>query len=385
MHVADQRPAALFAAAVFALTPMSIYYATECKQYMCDILATLVLFEYVLRKRNNQIVLFAIGAVAMYLSNIAIVPLFLIGLHRLYTVVFQKKSWRDLWLLIGWAVLFAINYFAFVHDHPSRDYMLNYWDNRFMPSPLEGEAFITFILYAIGTTFRRIVDLDIYWLIPCGFAMYAIWLLFKRKQFLILYLFISPALVHLVLSALNLYPYAGRFILYLVPLITILAGVGWMHLVSISRVKWTWWVLVLLPFAYFYYATSLAIPIEREEIKKTMQFIQDNQMDSAEYYVYYDGKRAYRFYTQHGPYFTQAGGVRGTNGRKDAQKLIADLHALRGRTWLLFSHVHIADKPVGDEEAYMISYILQKGGQVIKSYKTTGSSAYLIDVASGLK
>ena len=347
---------------------------------MCDVLFTLALYDIILRNKRNRTTLFILGGVAMFISNISVIPLFLIGLYLLFEDGVKNKKPKHLMLLVGWTTLMAINYFKFIHNHPSKKIMLEYWNERFLPSPLQAREFFEFILYATGTTFKKIVNVDVFWILALLSSLWGLWHLIKNGRYASAFLLAAPPLVHLVLSSLKLYPYAGRFILYLVPLMIILVSIGWTHISKSLRPKWIYWSFLLLPFVYFYFAVWNTIPIEREEIKRSLQFIQENRTDDSPIYVYYGGQRAYRFYTQYGPYGNMSQAIRGKNGRKNANKLKSDINQMQGKVWLLFAHVHIADHPVNDEEAFMLDHIKSRSGKIMRQKKVKGSSAYLVDL-----
>ena len=63
--------------------------------------------------------------------------------------------------------------------------------------------------------------------------------------------------------------------------------------------------------------------------------------------------------------------INGGTHRNNNEEYINELRNLKGRIWLLFSHVH------RNEEAYVVRNLDSLGYKKIKAFKTDGSSTYL--------
>jgi len=71
----------------------------------------------------------------------------------------------------------------------------------------------------------------------------------------------------------------------------------------------------------------------------------------------------------------------GVVSKKNWDKYIDDLRALRGndRVWILFSHVH---KKSGVDEEKFFLFVLNSMGTQVESFKRTGASVYLYELPS---
>ncbi len=387
--ISENKHVAFFSAAIFSVSYFMIYYATEVKQYMTDIAVILILYNFILSFRQNKfsdlVGLAVFGVVAMFSSTISVIPLFLIGTYLLYKGITQKKHTSALLVPVSWLIFLAINYVIFIHDHPTAEIMRTHWQSKFLPTDIFSNAFYEFLIYAIGTSFRRIVDVDFYWSIALISALYGIYILLCRKKYWWLYFLIVPALIHLMLSALELYPYYGRFILYLSPLLIIMMSIGWVSACNKLAYASVRWMALLLPFLFFFYSLMGDIPIEKEEIKMSLNFVRDNIQPQHKIYVYYGAERAYKFYTQFGEFDQLPIAVMGKNGRKNPQIYDADMETLNGLVWLVFAHVKGFDSQSTNEEEYIMSWVNRESGKPLLSYECTGSSVYLVSFENKLE
>ncbi len=246
---------AIITALLFCFSNILIRYATEYKQYMADIFCCLLIITSALyfekQKSNKNLWLYIIiGSIAIWFSNTAIILLTTVGVYHLYSHFVKNKEKNIKFLIpyIFWGISFIIYYLNFIYNHPSKEFMLAYWKNlnALPPDNLyskEGLIYIKLTLYRLFFfNFKDIIDYaPIFNLInkniiyPENSYLYhtpififfiagAISLLKKNKK--ILFLSITPIIIHLCLTFLNVYPFHYRLILYNKVLFIIIIAYG---------------------------------------------------------------------------------------------------------------------------------------------------------------
>jgi hypothetical protein len=387
LKITDDQTMSLFAAAMLSLTYFMVYYATEVKQYMLDVFFILLLYDVVFSCNNKTKVTYvplAIqGVIAMFSTTISIVPLASIGLFLLVDV-WKNKNWKVLYVLVTWVVCLIFNYLVFVHHHPSKEIMLDHWQAKFLPINPFRTDFYEFLAYAAGTLFRFVMSYGAYWILGLAISIYGLFILTQKQKYWMVYFLLVPILFHLALSALKLYPFYGRFILYLAPLIVILISIGWLSLYRqmMSKVfhhtrphQMVW---ATIPLFLFGFSLLKKIPIQKEEIKYIFNYIDSNRKPGEDLYVYYGAKRAFKFYHQSGYYKNLDLATFGRNGRMDLSAFDKDIDEMGSVIWFLFSHVDNDLTKPDDEADYLLKRIDSRGGRVTKRIKAFGSRAYLV-------
>jgi len=142
------KSATLIALFLFATAPIQIRYSAEVKQYISDVFVTLLLLwlylQYLKGYRKSLVIQLSVaGILSIFLSNIAVLVLFSIGIHWLYRSVLQKTFRPELlYLLFLWIISFGLYYYFFIAGHQNEPLMLRYWEGNFMPlNPLSGEFY----------------------------------------------------------------------------------------------------------------------------------------------------------------------------------------------------------------------------------------------------
>ncbi len=270
----------VIALTLFVFNHSLIYYSSEVKQYMADVLVAVSFLYLVLRSdmlTNAECILFAIsGTVAIYLSNIAPFILFSSGVYLMFRhwPCIDKKYLYKL-MLIGtvWMIAFIVYYLLFVHEHPTRTFMKEYWHNEgsFLPKNLFSAEFIAFFIEKIKS--QGYFALSGFWLLSAGLLTFAgagvVYMVRNHRLGLIL-LLLLPAFLHLALSACQMYPFARRLTLYLIPYLIIFGVFGIQ-----AVLQWTGFirkinVLLVLGALFPLIASALLmmdLPKERQEIK----------------------------------------------------------------------------------------------------------------------
>lgn len=375
-----------FSLSLFVFSNALLYYSSEVKQYMSDVLVLTAIYWLLLQpfeqKKKKYYLLGAAGTISILLSNIAPIVLLTSGLYLCREYLLKKKvdTFYFFGLSLVWGTTFIGYYYFFIHEHPTREKMLDFWSNAnaFMPlNPLQAD-FYNFFFLQVKHIFGDLFQLGIIgkYGLPIFFSTGLVVLINKRNGGLLL-LLLTPVILHLGLSALHLYPFHLRMILYLSPAIIIIVTVGFHFLLeaatSYFQARWLSFLGFLFPLLFLLIFFTNPFPIENEELKKSLNYIQNHKAPGDSIYVYYGASKAMLYY-QAIQYidFTPVV-LYGHNFRDDQQLYLSELSSLKGRYWLLFSHDH------EDEEGDIIRSLDEMGYPMLTSFRTLGSGAYLYD------
>ncbi|MEW6747856.1 MAG: glycosyltransferase family 39 protein [Planctomycetota bacterium] len=386
------------AIALLALPHALLFYADESKQYSGDLAVAVGMTVLALRAHHDGLragsaIVFALaGAVALWLSHPAA---FVLGgaafvLARQYTKRRDRNSLRWLALTGGsWVASFFGLYFVSVRELVNRDAMQEFWSaGSRLPGSPPGGAFLTL--------FPRSFD-ELAWLprvffeffsTPCGlrfaglaalFALLGTYSLFKTKRH-VLALLVLPAILALLASAMKVYPFRWRLILFLVPAAFLLVAEG-LEIIRaqggrIGALTSLLGVSLLLLQPVILAATHIASsPLGRATRTVLLEF-QRQRLEGDLLYVYYGAERPFRYYA---PRLGLSRGdvVFGTEPRHTPQELEPDLEKLRGhqRVWLFFAQATRAHEP-------FILGALDRQGRRLATYRGPGESLHLYDMSS---
>lgn len=367
---------------ILLLNATILFYSSEVKQYMSDIMSSCVLIALLLKVDSVSFRkakwLLGYGIIMVWLSNIA--PFLLASAGFYLLVKFWPLSTRQIFPLavvaFGWAFSFIVYYLLFINGHPAQQGMQDFWQDAgaFAPPQVFSIAFLRFVFFKFHAIFQK--------LSPFGlFGLYALWLfycfgiiqLIRKKQWAMLALLLSPVLLHLLASLLKLYPFQSRLVFYLYPSILICCGFGALLLLSIFPMhirKRLAAAGVIVPLAWLATIAKGQFPMRYEEIKESLQFVQAHAGQNDKVYIYYGAAMAYRYYKAAGKLPNHLTEVWGSS-RSEPATYLNDLGQVSGRIWLLFSHV--TDK----ENQAILQMLKEKGLQPAEVFSTTGSSAVL--------
>jgi hypothetical protein len=225
------------------------------------------------------------------------------------------------------------------------------------------------------------LGLSPFWLALAAFILGCVSLL-RANSWLFAFL-LSPISITLFAAFMHLYPFAGRLILFLVPLYIIIIAAGldfiWEWIPQVGFFLAVCFAAVLVFCATRSALSSIRHPPGREEIRPVLDFIMANEKKGDLLYVYYGARPAFDFYTQ----FTEryrlgdTAIVYGRGRTPDAAQYEEDLRRLRGhpRVWVIMSHTSFTV----DEEPIFRS-ILDRLGKRESQVNMEGACAYLYDM-----
>jgi uncharacterized membrane protein len=370
---------ALAASFMFILPTGITYYASEVKQYSLDLFLTLLLITlylnyYQQKSKNNIFLLVVIGSLSVWFSNIAIIVLFSLGLTEAIKWLVNKKISR-IWLLVAgvWILSFSIYYLLFIHNHPNQAGMERYWARYFVPVSADTLNWIWYSLkYYFSDAYSLNFAVSHSWIIIVLIALGTLKFILKNRiDALVL---VIPIITHLVLSALGLYPFVGRLILYQAPfyIILILAGLN-----SFSKIKPLGQLAVLALFIHLEFkpitgsVSNFINPNYREHIKPVMAYINEESVPGDAIYVYAGSKVPFEVY-QDKFIKKDLKIIFGSKSVVDFKKFERQYLHLNGRTWLIFSHRYPTD---GIE--YILKDIYSKN--ILDEYSGFGSETFLVE------
>ena len=372
----------IFALSLFVFHHNLIYYSSEVKQYICDLLVLTSIYYFTLKNYKKEetkyYILGVLGCVSIYLSNVAPIILFSCSTYLFYNSLINKKTHFKHMAIVSfvWGITFLSYYYYFIHGHPIRDYMVTYWSNRnaFMPHDPFSIDFYRFLVDKFKILFDSPYSIMNKFLLPVLYFIGFITLIIRRKAGILLIMLI-PILLHFLLSTFKLYPFDSRLVLYTVPIVIIITSFGFEYLIDIFftnlRIERFRLLAILIPLSLFFILYSAGFPQTHEEIKRSIIYIQNNLNKNDKIYVYYGASKAFKYYNDIQFMKISVPIINGGAHRNNNEEYINELRNLKGRIWLLFSHVH------RNEEAYVVRNLDSLGSKKIKTFKTEGSSAYL--------
>lgn len=367
----------ILAFSIFATNYVLIYYSSEIKQYIFDVFVTLWLYYLsikLLEHKNHKYIGFA-GIVSIFLSNISIIILFTCWLFIFYHYFINKNNSFKKLIIIGfiWTVFFGIYYFAFIYNHPTKAYMLDYWlkAGAFMPySPFDSLVYI-FLGQKIDMIFGGLLS-NVYW-IGFIFSFIAFFFILVKRKISLLILLFCPIITHLILSAFKLYPFSSQVSTYLTPLIIILIAYGfYITLQCIPKMNHI--VLAfIIPIIFFVRFFIIEFPLEKEEIKKIYSHIEKNISKEDKIYVYYASVPAFNFYKNINVFNLSNKVIYGKNCRRNIELYVNDFIEIEGSIWMIFSHYREYEKKI------ILEYMINKG-YIVKCNKVdTGSELFYLE------
>ncbi len=380
---------------LFAISELLLRYSSELKQYSSDVAIALsisLLGLMCIEKESRFVLtlfLFSIiGAILIWFSHPAIFSLAGVGV-ALSLYCLKTKRWEHVvWLFVPaffWLGSFALNYFT--HLELSQN-------ARMAPAYSGGSAFLPIVPNSIN-------DLMVYpkvflnmFLYPGGLPFYGLaafcfiigWVSGFHEKRYACYVLTLPILVTLIASGLHKYPFVGRLILFLVPVMLLFIGEGVDRIITMTKPagRTVGMSLCVLLFLFPVY-TAMAISmnpgrLDREEVRPVMTYLSQHYREGDKVYLYHSSEKAFEYYAKRVG-LEDVVYQRGVASKKNWNNYISDLKGLQGndRVWILFSHVYGYGGV--DEEKFFL-HVLDGMGKQIDSFKRTGASIYLYTLPS---
>lgn len=386
------RPAAVVSVGLLAVSPYLVSYAAECKQYATDAAIAAGLFAVaaplLLGKCTPRrwVSLALAGAAAVWFSHPSVFVLAGIGTALLAEAALA----RDRRTLLsagatvgGWLASFAACYLVSLRHLGNNQYLLDYWNGHFLPLPPRGPGDVAWLVDHFFAFFAFPGGLGGAEVKAGGIAaglfavgLYGMW----RGRRAVAVALLLPAVFALLASGLHKYPFSGRLLLFLVPLMLLAVGRGAWMLAEALRPSLPVASLALLgilaaaPAVETY--QELRRPLRHEQLDPVLAKVRAGWQPADRMYVYYGALPAFTFYTREES-FPADRVVIGSEARKNRLEYRDELARLKGesRVWLVFSHRH------QNEEAVILAYA-EGLGRCLDTVSAPGAAAYLFDFSA---
>ncbi len=380
-----------------SVSPVLVYYSSEFKQYSLDAFLALLLVFVGLnyKKWKYGIWIFGFtGVVVPWFSHPSIFVLAAVGSYDLFSSI-RRRDYRLVRKLVvmiaSWVAAFSLYYFLSIREVSSNGFLQEYWSHGFAPfPPLTFEDFYWYlsrILEMAFISFQQlgpvpVVPLEGWLKIPNLFISLLIvagsifLFLRSRRNFGIL---IGSIIITLCASILKLYPFSGRLIIFLVPILILIVSFAIDELAQ-SVMQWRKFLagalvigVVLISLIYTY--QNFSQPINNHNIKGALSFLEKNfhagdvlaiSAWSQPAFAYYS-----RFFDLHNLPVSIIVDI-----KNDESQFMIDLCSgeVPGRVWILYSHRF--------SERLKLLDPLSRKYPLLASWEDGGAGVYLFDMSN---
>jgi len=350
-------PGHVLALALFSVAGPLVYHASEAKQYAGDLALGLGLLVLALRVESEGVggrrllALGVLGTVAPWFSHAAVFVLAGIGLALGVPALRSRDGAAVVRLgALGavWVASFAAAWGLFFGESAASEGLLRFWAFAFLPLPPASTADLLWLPQRLLDAFEQSAGLRP---APLALGLAAVGAVaLARRRPRVAALLGLPVLAVLAASALELYPFFQRFLLFLAPAAILFAAEGTERLAALagprSRVLAAACVAAVLAWPVVEAAKRVVVPVRRDEIRPVLAYVAEHARPGDRLWVYYGAKRQFRYYAPRlgladrevvaslEP-FAKSSGVRWAEWpRREAERLRG-----RGRVWLVFSFV----------------------------------------------
>lgn len=372
----------LVALALVAFAPTLVYHAVEAKQYAVEFLATIIILQlyvkYYNRTDTRSLLAWGLwGAVIVWFSYSSVFILAgvaaTVGLRAII-----HKHWSRLGLLmfpfILWFGSFAVNYMIFTQKDAHTGWLVFFFVSHHAFMPLSGSMpawllrqIFAFFNYPLGLSWFTVYNNPsrIYQallrmtVVPIFFSVLGTIYLLRTNRKLLFLIVITFAIV-LVASAIKLYPFTERLILFLSPLAILLIAAGCESIYFKDKMGvWQTVLVALLLFGPVKNIVAQTIhPSLFGDYKKSYQreallYLNDHYQPGDVVYVYWNDLPGYRLYKK--MYDLKFTAIEGNDYRHQANSFDSYFRMVDGevkpllankRVWIVQNNY--IDIPIGD-------------------------------------
>jgi len=375
---------------IFCFSDFLLRYATEGKQYGCDLAVALALVWLALRYTGRPLPLagpMLAGAVALWLSMPAVFVLFGVGMYALHTAWLKKDKaamGRLCAVFAVWMLSFGIYYLLLLRPSLAVAPLVDYhkpWFFPLLPANAENwrqwaDLLLAFPYYSAGhTVVAKLTG-------GAGILTGLFWLC--RKKLPLVWLVAAPVLVCLLASGFEKYSLIPRMLVWAIPLVLLLQGLGWQQWWEAGRTWYFrvfWLALIGLTAGLHAGWQYLAKPFQLEEIRPVLDAVAQDFQPGDALVVGHEAWPAVAYYRECHAWrarYRFEGRVLHVNWneRPDLGKISAAGSRPR-RVWLLFSHVvsEQARAAMQADLALVGTFAAQK-----KAVERPGAFGYLFEI-----
>ncbi|MBN1574048.1 MAG: glycosyltransferase family 39 protein [Deltaproteobacteria bacterium] len=384
---------------IFITTWSLLYYSVEAKQYACDVMATMLLYLALLYAEKKEydlktsLVLALLGSIMIWFSHPLIFVMAGAGTTLIIFSIWERE-WKKLYavipILLFWLLSFAADYFSFstVKNEMDKKWLFGYWSIHFAPFPITSASDLMWYYEHFVSIFKNKLMLGMYplsgfWIV---FFLIGTFSLFHRNKKLILFM-IMPFFFTLAASALKLYPFYERLLLFLIPIPILLISEGIVETLkrcAKSRVATAIMALLLVTLlicSFVKKGNYLFIPIQREEIRPVLNYMKAHWEPGDVIYTYHGAIHQFLYYApRYG--FDDEPVYSDSLIRKNPYIYSFELNRIRGekRVWVIFSHIYREETIEEMKRSYLDR--LDKAGRRVDSFNSVASSVFLYDLSA---
>ncbi|MBY0514038.1 MAG: hypothetical protein K2P78_09030, partial [Gemmataceae bacterium] len=320
---------------------------------------------------------------AVWFSHPAVFVLAGIGTALLADALYSRDRGR-FFAAVGtagtWLGSFGACYVLLLRHLGGNQYLLDYWNGHFLALPPRSPGDVAWVLDHFFTFFAFPGGLGGTEVRAGGIAaaLFVIGVVgFWRRQWPVAVAVVLPALFAMLASGLHKYPFAGRLLLFLVPLAILgVARGGWMVAEALRprlRVAAVVLLGVLVSAPVAEAVHEIRRPARSEQLDDVLDAVRGEWQPGDRMYVYYGARPAFLYYTRDGG-FPKSAVEFGTEARANRTEYRDQLARLKGqrRVWLVFSHRH-------QNEELIIRVYAEGMGRCVRTVTRTGAAAYLFD------
>ena len=381
-------PAALL---LFSVGDHLVYFSSEVKPYSVDVMVCLLLLLSSLLMIQNHmklryIILFGMIAALGFWFSYPLVFVFAACILVIVLWVLHTKKYHMIWWFsiacLAALASFLLQYLVVLRSSSTSSELLTFWQHAFAPLPPQSLSDIVWYGYVFLRMFKFPLGMWEYGLILAVLGFFTGCIIQFRKCRAVMGLIILPVFITLFASGFQLYPFEGRLLLFLTPLMLLPVASGIVYLAQAiartSRLLGTTLVLLLLAYPAANAGYRLIRPRAPEELRPALQYVVDQYQDGDMLYVYYGAYNAFQYYQGRIGYTGDY--IIGTESRHDWSVYYHELQGLQGskRVWILFSHIATA---FGTDEEQLFTSYLDTMGERIDMKKESGAAAYLYDLS----
>jgi 4-amino-4-deoxy-L-arabinose transferase-like glycosyltransferase len=296
---------ACVAVAVLATCGALIGHSSEAKQYSSDAAVSLALLALALRTRSRRLdasALLVLGGACAVLVWFSHPAAFVVAGICLYLVAVQFREGptapsRLFLVFVPVAVSFATLYIVVLSRTAGNEYLRHYWREYFAPFPPRSLAELRWYLVYPLRTFDDPLSLPLpefgAFLFLAGCIAYAI-----REGTGTLILLLAPIACALLASTLGLYPFGGRLLVFLIPMLALIMAHGVSALWAMDQRKRiaaaAIGLLLVPPATESVY--RLARPRMSQDLKPALREMRQSFHQGDRVYVYHRAAPSFRFY-----------------------------------------------------------------------------------------
>ncbi len=298
----------------FAFSHPLVYYSSESKQYIVEVVCTILGLLMYFRFRNTTLrrdyILYGLGGVIiLWFSYSSLFGLVSIGMVHCWQLL-RHKQWVQLRIFVviyaSWGISFLLNYLLIIAPNSLQSGEIqSMWLDAFAPFPPTSVAdlkwhFITLFSlfdYPLGLNWSFLPPYVPYYFTFAVFALGAMIVgarvLYNRSRAELLLLLLPVGLTYLA-SAFGKYPFSERLMLFAVPYFFVLMAIGAQQLYQMLVQKWpkaVWFVLLLMVMAPMISAVKdVAYEKEfggwkRREMKAAISFLKKHKKNQETLYI----------------------------------------------------------------------------------------------------